>query len=254
MDFADAIIEFVLGDHLQKLGGEKAFPYRIWRDLRKFFMFTVCITTELTPSFHKENNISVPVNCTNKLIRAGRTSLERLVEVYTLDGSELLQRTRFVFVFVDPNTRKPCPVPSNIREVIEQSKLDSHDAMKIEPLQKPVKFGRATNHVTWSDINNYGVASQKTFYRFALDAMVEVGLKDQFTFLKGNTSKYPLRRVNVQFRKESFVDDILDIILWENESDPLTLHALIEKNGTRLFECTYTFADTPATPKAKSNI
>ena len=170
----------------------------------------------------------------------GKTSLNSLATVFTIDSVELLSNVNQV-VSVDKLSRRPLPLPDWWKQAYAES-AKQFKPLKINKTEKPDKLPFYDYKVARSDLDGNNHANWSVYVKFALDAMYHFSKTGHLTSFS-NFDDLCLQQMEVMYSGESFDDDILHVYAWEDNSSPFTIISHIYKGDNHLFQGKFKYFD-----------
>ncbi|XP_063440373.1 uncharacterized protein LOC134721359 [Mytilus trossulus] len=210
--------------------------FRDFKDLTKDHM-TFLVTSQLTFSkaLYNMSILNNPLLIKVQGGYIGNTSLNALTTV-SLDGNstELMSNINQV-VYIDPETRKPTPLPSWWKEKYAESAKEK-SSLIIEKFKRPLKTGHQRFQVTWTYTDGYEHANWTSYARYAIDSAhlcSKEGILKQFE----ENIENGVSKIELHYYGESLQGEYLDIYTWEDSEDSKKLYFDISKDEKSIFQC-----------------
>ncbi len=201
-------------------------------------IFAVASRVEILPAFYEEEPTCGPIKATDRVIHVGKTSQQRVIEIRSLYTGKLLHYTVGLFVHVDPVTRRPTPVPKNIRAFTGYQK---YFIPRTKARDIPPNAYVTSVRVQMSDIDRNGHMNQSHYIRVCHDAMCDAASSGFLSRMKGDLAKHRIKSVASLHQGEAKAGDALLISTWVERGEPLIIHTAVKRQQTDIMQCTMEF-------------
>ncbi|CAH1794138.1 unnamed protein product [Owenia fusiformis] len=215
-------------------------PYVEYNEMIKDrFTFMASAEIELSDEFYKmAGSVQVPLSVHVNLGYIGNSSILSMANAYHGVNNGWLIKSKNTIVTVDPETRRPKPLPSWWKEKYRPICSES-GPFKKEKILKATNCYRYETKVRWSDTDRYKHTNQASYIYFCLDAATDASLSNFYENIQGDFCKYHIKKITMGYHGESVANDTVVIETWQME-DKDTVHFQISKKGIEnvIFQCT----------------
>ena len=211
-------------------------------------IFVLSTQYDLKTGFYDRRHCFNLLECRGEVVNAGKTSWQVRTEVTSPVTKELLYTNVTSLVLVDSETRRPTPVPSELKGVLGNRK---YPVEMVKRLEIPSKVYRTTYSVRRSDLDGYMHVNAGVYLRICHDAMCETGLAGSFRELDGDLGGFRIGKIRSVYINEANYGDTLDVLLWENEDNNKIINGMIQRKGTNVFQTSVEFCDPDSFTESK---
>lgn len=210
--------------------------FRDFKDLTKDHM-TFLVTSQLTFSkaLYDMSILNNPLLIKVQGGYIGNTSLNALTTVSLDENSTELMSNINQVVYIDPETRKPTPLPSWWKEKYAESSKEK-SSLIIDKFKRPLKTGHQRFQVTWTYTDGYEHANWTSYARYAVDSAHLCSKEGILKNFEENI-KNGVSNIQLHYYGESVQGDYLDIHTWEDSEDSKKLYFDISKDEKSIFQC-----------------
>ena len=143
-------------------------------------------------------------------------------------------------VAIDPASGKSTKLDTSYKEDI--SKYSTMDLpIKLARYTKPDKAYVYNMQMSSSDCDLLNHVNHASNIRFCMDAASDACKAGVIVGFPGDFDEYDVRQIDILHDRQVYEGDNLNIVVWENQEQELTLHFLLEREGSTVTSVTIYF-------------
>ncbi len=186
-----------------------------------------------TRSAHYPLKLPVIIRC--DLLSVGSSSLQFKCSMHDVQSGECYATVWFLVVLIDANTRTPAPLPENIRSnllsVISPKPAKFPDIVARQQRVTSLPSCQHEVKVVFSDLDDFGHVNNAAYLRMCLDCAMLSIQNGHLKHFHDDVDQHKASKVSVLYVSEAFVNDILDVHIWEDSHSGNTLHFQVKRSN-----------------------
>jgi len=189
------------------------------------------------PRFAKYFALDFPMELESRLVAVSKSTIVRRVSLSEVKTKSVLVSSLQKLVHMDVVTKKSCPLTPRILDMCRgiESTDDDDTFRSITAQQPPSRSFTSTQMIKHSDMDCLMHTNQGAYLRFAFDSLAEATSQNAFSVIMRDVCNYQALSANALHMTESFAGDLLDIKVWDDETDPYVLHCAMSKNKANVY-------------------
>lgn len=105
------------------------------------------------------------------------------------------------------------------------------------PTNSKTAVARYIIQVRWSDTDAYKHTNYLSYVKFCLDAAQDAVANDLYSTFTGDILCYGVRSIDVLYKAESKVNDMLTVSSWQDDSNPYQINFSMHRtDGTNVYQ------------------
>jgi len=229
-------------------------PSESFLDARKLLennlFFIATANLEMNPELYNYSKPKYPLLVTKELDYVGTSSMNITSYLQQSDLKFPYAICKVQTVLANSKTRKPTPFPDWWRKKYETSAIGG-TSLKMKPLPEVenVDVHHCPMTVFDRDTDSYNHTNWTSYIRYCADACSLMAMKNLYKNVDRQTINNGCKQVEISFRKESVLGDILDVVSWEHSNESNTINFKVKKGDDTCTEATVTFFDSELTSR-----
>ena len=206
-------------------------------------------TVKFSPIFYKKASLDLPMTLTTVPGRVGKTSLTVFGQVYEDKTGDVFMEIERQFAFMNGKTGEPTNMPKTLRSLFTKYGQTDLPPFRILVPGKPESTFGYSCKVPHSDSDMLYHTNQAMYIKYCMDCAASAQQAGFLTHFQDDLFATPVSHVSALYRSESFMDDVLQINMWQDQESPEALHFQVQKENKDIVFSTISFLSQ--SPKSK---
>lgn len=201
------------------------------------FMFSTHLW--VSEQLYKNAAIDYPLKYTMCLSKVGKTSFDAVQSLVEDKTSTLVAQRICRVVYVDRVTKNAVSIPEEARNKLLEGVHDASRSLTLPDFDIPASIPERhfVHNVTvrFADLDFLFHSNQGSYLLYALECAAQAAAKGFYSKIHGDIAFYPAKTAFGMHVTESFAGDVLKVVTWENEENPMLLHFTMKRKDVDVY-------------------
>lgn len=210
-----------------------------------FFMFGTHLQASKT--LYRTASLEFPMKFHMQLSGIGKSSIDTVQLFIKEETNTILAQRISRIVHVDPNTRTTVPIPEEIRSDLQEKLSKTPEYLRLPRFDVPASVPeRCFVHevvVRYADLDFLFHSNQGSYLLYAFECATRAAAEGFYSRICEDICYYPAKTAGGVHVAEAFAGDVLQVVTWEDESNPMSIYFVIRCKDKDIYYAKVEFYD-----------